>query len=347
MNISIAIADKNEIYLERLVEVLQEYEDLSISIFTDTEILEKTLQSKKFDVLLFDPDISEKKLSFYNIKMAMCLYSEEAHNTILYVDCEKTIKYQRISKIYKDIIKVFANKAGYIPDFENSQSAKILAVYSPVGGSGKTTIALALANIISSMGNNVLSLCMEQLDSSSCVNIHSEEKEGITVLLESLDESSNFELKLKGITQKGANGISYIEGFERIVDYNSVSKEEIGLVLEKIVRFGNYDVVVVDMESRLDDIGHAIFEMADKIVVVENTGNIADKKMSMFARQALTCEHIGKMFKISNFVVNGIDNKNEFDVPCIANIPDYGSRELKYYIQAITEKALINTSFLL
>lgn len=347
MNISIAIADKNEIYLERLVEVLQEYEDLSVSIFTDVDILERTLQSKKFDVLLFDPDISDEKISFYNTKLAMCLYSEEAQNTVLYTECEKTIKYQRISRIYKDIIKAFADKAGYIPDFVNSKSAKLLAVYSPVGGSGKTTIALALANMLSSMGNSVLSLCMEQLDSSSCMNIHTEEKEGITVLLESLDETTNFELKMKGITQKNAEGISYIEGFERIVDYNSISKEEISTVLEKIIKYGNFDVVVVDMESRLDDIGYAIFDQADKIVIIENTGEISEKKMEMFAQQALACEYIGKMCKIANFMEKFGNSENNLDVPYIGKIPNYGKKELKYHIQMISGKSLINTNFLL
>lgn len=84
MNISIAIADTNELYLERLLEVLQEYEELSVSIFTDVQFLEKTLQLKNFDIVLFDPDIAEEKIDFYNTKLSVCLYSGEAKNTALY-----------------------------------------------------------------------------------------------------------------------------------------------------------------------------------------------------------------------------------------------------------------------
>lgn len=342
MNISIAIADTNRDYLERLGAVLQEYEDLSVSIFTSAEILERTLQSKRFDIVLFDPDLSDAKIAFYNTKLAICLYSEDARNTALYSECSKVIKFQRISKLYKDIIKEYADKAGYVPDFDSSQNTKMIAVYSPIGGSGKTTIALTLASMFSSLGENVMFLNMEQLDSASCVNVHVEDADGITVLLESLDENTNFGLKLKGITQKGLNGMSYIEGFERIVDFNSISKEEVQTVLEKIIRYGNYDVVIVDMESRLDDIGQAVFEQADKIIVVEKSGEIAIRKMNLFAQQAIACEYEGKMCKIINFAENNTKSENQLDVPCVGKVYNYGNQSLKNIIQMISTKAAIN-----
>lgn len=341
MNISIAIADTNQLYIERLVEVLQEYEELSVSIFTNASLLEKTLASKNFDIVLFDPDITDEKIAFFNVKLPICMYSRDAKNIALYKECEKVIKYQRISKIYKDVIKAYADKAGYTPDFENSKSTKMISVYSPIGGSGKTTVALTLASIFSTMGQNVLLLNMEQLDSSSCVNPHTEEKDGITLLFEALDENTNFSLKMKGITQKGLNDISYVEGFERIVDYNSVSGEEMKAVLERITKYGNYGIVIVDMESRLDDLGQAVFEISDKIVVVERPGEIACRKMKMFAQQAIACEYQEKMCKILNFSDNS-PNENYLDVPYVGNIRNFGNQTLKNMVQLIATKAVIN-----
>lgn len=347
MNISIAIADVNRDYIERLVEVLQEYEELSVSMFTSAELLEQALQNKRFDIVLFDPDISDRKLSFYNTKLSVCLYSDEAQNAMLYADSAKVIKYQRISKIYKDIVKAYADKAGYLAAFDSAKSTNVVAVYSPVGGSGKTTIALSVASKLLSYGNEVLFLGMEQLDSACCVNPHSEEPDGITVLLEALNENVNFELKFKGLVKKGLNGISYIEGFERFVDYNTITKEEVGALIDKIRKCGICDVLIIDMESRMDAINQEILEMADNIVVVDRSGDVATWKMNMFAQQALTCEYRSKMCKVTNFADNTAGADNQLNVPNIGSIPNVGNRALRDVVQLIASKDILNLSNIL
>lgn len=347
MNISIAVADVNMVYLEKLVEVLQEYEDLSVSMYTNAKILEQELQSKRYDIVLFDPDISESRMVFSNVKLAVCLYSEDAGNSSLYADYEKVMKYQRISMIYKEVIKLYADKAGYRADFNNEQSSKIVAVYSPVGGSGKTTVALSLASKFSNRGKRVLFLSMEQLDSSAYFNPHTEETDCITGLLEAVSENANMELKLKGILKSGLNGMAYVEGFERIVDFNIVSKEEASELLEKIRKYASAEVIVVDMESRLDAIGYAVFEKADHVVVVERPGEIPTQKINMFAQQAVVVEHSRKMLKLCNFADKNVKTDNQLQLPGIGSIFNYGNQSSKNIIQSIITKCIINEDVLL
>lgn len=57
MILKIAIADSNEEYVSRILSVLEEYEDLNLSVFTDENTLEQALMSQKFDVLLFDASV--------------------------------------------------------------------------------------------------------------------------------------------------------------------------------------------------------------------------------------------------------------------------------------------------
>lgn len=341
MNISVAIADTNREYLKRLVEVLQEHEELSVSVFTSAEKLVQALETSRFDIVLFDPDISEDKLKFYNAKLWMCLYSEDAQNTALYSECEKVIKYQRVSKLYKEVIKAYADKAGYMAAFDYSQNTKIVAVYSPIGGSGKTTLALAIASKYAVQGENVLYMNTEQLDSSSCLESHERDSDDVTVLLEAVAEKSNFELKLKGIIKKGLNGISFIEGFERFVDYNTVTKTEFVEIIEKIRRNGEFDVVVIDMGTAMDEINQTVFEQSDGIVLVDKPGDIETKKMEMFRQQALTREHLGKMYMISNFVDRKEMQNSQMDISAIGNVRNYGKQPLKNLIQLIIAKETI------
>ncbi|MCM1120913.1 MAG: AAA family ATPase [bacterium] len=346
MNISIAIADSNREYVERLSEVLQQYAELSISIYYNGQKLQEDMNPKNveaepghrkrkhFDIVLFDPDVSEEKLDFSNVKLPVCLYSDEANNRSWYGDCAKVLKYQRISNIYKEFIREYADKAGYSADFDHSQDTNMIAVYSPAGGSGKTTMALAIASRLASMGKTVLFISAEQLSSSSYVN--KKQEEGITALVDgAADEHTNFELKIKGIMKQGMNGMYYVEGFDRIVDYDAVTGNEMTDVLNKIKRCGICDVMVIDMESNLDLIGRAVISLADRIVVVEKTGELPGMKMNLFARQAIVSEYREKMRKICNFAESNSVYSAEMDFEIVGTVHNYGNLQLKNVIQTI------------
>lgn len=334
MNISIAIADLNLEYIERLSEVLQQYEELTIHIYTSGYKLQAAIEKNRFDVVLFDPDISEERLVFPGVKLPICLYSDEAHNRSMYADFAKVVKYQRVSNIYKEIIREYADKAGYSADFDNSKNTGILAVYSPVGGSGKTTIALTVASKLVSQGKAVLFISAEQLNSSLCLNAKRED--GVTALVEAVaDERVNFELKVKGIMKSGVNGMYYLEGFDRIVDYSAVTGDEFAEVLNRIRRGGFCNVVVVDMESNLDSISRSVIETADKVLVVEKAGELPAVKMNLFAQQTFTHEHRDKMMIVHNFAENNSVYSDQLAVPVVGTVHNYGNLQLKNVIQAI------------
>ena len=334
MNISIAIADTDREYVERLSEVLQQYNDLTIRIFTSAEKLKAAMEGNHIDVVLFDPDISGEMLVFPGVKLPMCLYSDESRNRSMYADFAKVAKYQRISNIYKELVREYADKAGYSADFNNMQNTKLIAVYSPVGGSGKTTVALSLASKYVSRGKTALFLSMEQLCSSSCVNPKLEE--GITALVAgAADEHVNFELKLKGLMKQGMNGMFYLEGFERIVDYDAVTGGEMEDILDRMKRCNVCDILVVDMESALDSIGKAVLDAADKIVIVEKTGELSNLKMNLFAQQALVAEYENKMVTVRNFAENNSVYSAGWNLPVAGLVHNYGNLPLKNILQAI------------
>ena len=218
MNISVAIASSDREYMERLSEALGQYEELAIHVYTGRETLTAAMESNHFDVLLFDPDLSEDRLPFQHVELPICLYSDEAKNTGLYPEEVKTEKYQRVSNIYKQIIREYAERAGEALEPDRSQKTVCIAVYSPIGGSGKTAASLAVGSRLAKQGKSVLFFSAEQLDSSSYINPRKEE--GLVALIEAAsDKKVNFELKLKGLLKTGNGGISYLEGFERLADF--------------------------------------------------------------------------------------------------------------------------------
>ena len=336
MNISVIIADKNMDYLSRISEFLQQYDNLTISICSDGDKFQSIIDAGRYDVALFDPDISEDRIIFGNVKLALCLYSDEARNLGLYTDMTKVMKYQRISHIYKNIVREYADKAGYAADFDKSQNTHIISVFSPIGGSGKTVIALAVASGLVGIGKSALFVSMEQLSSS--VEVNAKYENGLISLIEAASEPEDkvdFGSKVIGLAKEGMNGMSYVEGFDRIVDYDAVSSDDIEAVLTRIKRAGLYDYIVVDLESRLGDIEKSVISLSDHIVVVERPGELPSKKMQLFAEQAVTGEYKGKMVRVGNFAENNSSYTVTFDAPIISLVHNYGNLPLRNMIGAI------------
>ena len=334
MNISIAIADLDKDYIYRLTEVLQQNRDLSISAFTSFEKLQAALERTHYDVLLFDPDISGERIRLSGVKLALCLYSEECVNASLYADCPKVLKYQRVSNIYKCILKEYADKAGYSVELGNRINTKLIGVYSPIGGAGKTTVALALTCRLKLIGNTALFLSTEQMESASLVNEH--EEEGIAALVEAVgNENVNFKVKLAAISRHGLDDIDYLAGFIKLVDYEAVTEEEIREVLRLIKRESDYQYVVIDMDTNLDRVNKTVFEEVDQILLVEKPGEIPNCKMDIFMKQVLAQEQKNKLLLLHNFAENNSVYGKEQGIPVIGKIHNYGNLSFKNIIHAV------------
>ncbi len=334
MNISMAIADLNKEYLYRLTEILQQNRELNISVFTSLENLQEAMDKTRFDVLLFDPDISVERISLSRVKLAVCLYSDECRNIDNYRDCKKVLKYQRVSNIYKYVLGEYADKAGYSLELNSQTNTKLIGIYSPVGGAGKTAFSLALACKLKLLGNKVLFFSTEQYDSSSVINEY--EEEGITALVEAVnDESINFKIKLTAVTRHGLENMDYLSGFTKLVDYEAVTEDEITRVLQSLKSYSDYQYIVIDMDSNLDIINAVVFDSVDQIVLVEKPGEISARKMQIFMEQVTVQEQRDKMLVVHNLAESNSVYYKGTDIPVIGSIHNYGTLNLRNTIQAM------------
>lgn len=341
MNILLAIADSDRDYLKKISEELQGYQDLTIHVYTSADKLETAMESETFDVLMFDPDLSDARINFSKVKMPICLYSEEAEKTSLYKECARISKYQRISRIYKEMIQAYAEKAGYSYETDHSGHMKVVAVYSPIGGSGKTTAALSIAGQAAKKGKQVLFLSLEALGSSAILNTYQEP--GIVALTEAAsDKNVNFELKIKGLVKQGTNQMYYVEGFERLADYHAVSGEEIENVIKQIQKSGVCDYLIVDLDSNSGAIEMAVMKLADKIVITEKPGELCSMKMQLFLQQGIVNEHKKKMLLIRNFAENNISYCSQNELEEAGLIHNYGNLQLKNTLHAIEKNGEID-----
>jgi cellulose biosynthesis protein BcsQ len=336
MVIKVAIADTNEEYIERLSNGLQKYKDFYISVYTDKKGIEGALQTKRFDVILFSPDMYNSQITLQKSTLALMLFDE---SEFIPEDCRSFScikKYQRISSIYKRILELYADICQSFSVSGNGKTV-LTAVYSPIGGSGKTTVSCALANYLSLNGKKVLYLNFEEVASDNCYFPQSDGK-SMSDLMGYIESDINFGIKLQGIQQMKKENLYYINHFKSPNDLYEITDNEIEELFSKIINSDLYDNVIVDMGGYLDHKAIKVFDSVENIVVVDKNDVAGRIKMDTFMSQAHIMNEYGyKMIRIINFGRKATGDAND-KIKLVEVVENIQSMEPEKIIGAMTER---------
>jgi len=319
MIIKMAVADKNVEYVERILSVLEGYEDLSLSVYTEKGALEQALAVRNFDVLLFDCSVYEGQVQLRDSTLAVMLLDESVSVPETCRDFRKIHKYQRISRIYQQVLSLYAEICDDAGSVVGQGGTISIAYYSPVGGAGKTTLALAAATRLAMQGSRVLYLNLEEIASEDCY-LPQNAKKGLSELVTCLGQKMNFSMKIQGLLQSKIEGLFYLNHFDSPNDIYELTGEEVTELLEQFSRSGLFDVLVLDLGIVLDTKLLHVFEFADKILLVEKADAIAVRKMGTFLAQAHIINEYGrKMYRVLNFDM-GRGSAIQTQIPLIGKV---------------------------
>ncbi len=341
MMIRMAIADSNEEYIQRLVSVLEDYEGLTLSVYTQTQALETALATRKFDIILFDASIYDGQTALGRSSLAILLLDESKGVPESCRDLPKVRKYQRISRIYQQVIELYAEIAGETGSVLGQKSVSLITFYSPVGGSGKTTAALVTATKLARKGLNTLYVNFEEIASEDCYLPQTGDK-GMSEVAASLGSGVNFKMKIQSLLQTKMENLVYINHFDSPNDVEELSGEEMTELLDQMSKTGIFDYIVVDMGVALNQKLLSVFEISQKIVLVERPGSIGAKKMERFLSQAHIINNYGrKMCRLLNFD-NGHAPEFDTEIPRIGRIGTAQNMDCAQLIGALANSSSIH-----
>ena len=305
MIIRIACADTNTEYLERLIDVLEDSAELHLSMYSDAAILRENAFLGRFDVLLLDPSMYSRDLPIDKIPVTIMLAGE---NRIPY-ECETLPairKYQHIANIRRDILEICSKN----PKFGGTSngpggSAAVVAVYSPIGGAGKTTAALVAAARLAVHGKRALYINLEHFSSDGFYLPSQSSDSGLSAIMEQLGEKG-VDLFMKSCIRTKADNFFYIKHFDSPNDWTVMTGEECSALLVLLRQSGAFDVIIADLDSAYDEKTAAVFNAADKILLVDRADKIGVQKMEAFLAQThITDEYQLKMKRLSNYAAPG------------------------------------------
>jgi len=322
--LNLVIADTDEGYVRNVVNhLMTNYLDkLRVSSFTRRELLYDFLSGlNKVDVLLISPDMYSKDLPIDSDTKVFLLTKGEPSSKgagIDYVD-KHQVGDEFVNKLVgmffegevekKEEPVVMESIAGKnVADEDNTGEditvedisgedtvveeepfrdveTKVVAIYSPIGGSGKTTVAVNSAVHCAKKGLEVFYLNLENFQSTP-LYFNCKKERNLSELLRCLKQGRNVAAKIRQIKQKDADyGVHYFVPPEMSVDLKEMDSDEINVLINAFRSMRFYDIVIVDMSSELDDKNIALLNSADEVIMVLAQDAVSNVKAEYVSEQ--------------------------------------------------------------
>lgn len=296
MKIRLLIATGDSGYAEHLSRVLADkYAGIfEVGVCSAVERLAGLLTNNKYDAALIEPSFAgSADLGSIRLPLLLCdespLHARNAENV------GKVKKYQRISNIAGIVLESYAELGTGAYGFSENR-AHITAVWSPCGGTGKTTVALAYAARKVAAGKQTTYLDLEDFSSTSAYFV--EHGKSISTVFEKLE--ADVPMMLLGIRQRDSGtGITYFCGPDNYDDMNILTADDLAVLIQSCAM--NADEVVVDLSSRCDEKTWKIFDLAATVLLVCDPSSTSQVKLNQFMKQHNIAQGIqNKSVLISN-----------------------------------------------
>lgn len=286
--INIVIADCDKAYVNRLVNYIAEKNNqLNISFFTEMRSMVGYISDKanNINILLFSGDMYCPEIDSVKISTKLML-SDGAYAT--QEKYETINKYQRADDFINEVLIKYAADTGNVGAIsgERTDGTRIIAVYSPVGGCGKTALALALARLCAVNDKKTLYLNYEKINSTAGLFEKVGKYTMSEILLEAKSTGGNPGIK----TTMCANledeaGFYYIDPPECAEEYNEVSGKETAKIISSIREINQFDVVVIDMDSGYTETNFLVLSECDCVVMPFTSKKVSVDKIRYFINE--------------------------------------------------------------
>ena len=287
---SVVIYDSDEFFLDMMERYLLSRNDIDAFIFSKEESLKKFFgsRSEKVNVVLLNSIelLTREVKENSNIQMILGDYEGD-------IDGIKVInKYQKTKNMMENVLLEYAQVSGDISSLTGNKMSKSIAFFSPVGGSGKTTLAFIAAQILSSVGKKTLYVNLENINSTAFILPEGGNGNMSKVFLSVSTKSGKTALSILSSRVSTPGGWHYFSCPESVMEINEMEASHITSLMQEIDNLREYDFVIYDLSSDLSEINLAVLKEANMNIMpfLNNTFSMG-KIDSLYKDPQINNEH--------------------------------------------------------
>lgn len=292
LKLNLLIADYDQAYVERLTHYLNNHEShrFSISCVTSEEAMEIYLRKRgnHLDIALVHPSLS--KTIGKGTTITTVLLSDGRVN-ILDKGKHTISKFMRGDLIASKLIDIYTEAhPEHMYLNRSNESMKSIAVFSPLGGVGKSLISAAIAITARNMGKETFYLNLEDGCSTSCY-FNGDGFPSVSELIYYLKEKQDqVNAKIDSLAFKDpATGVKSFAPPEALTDIAELTEKEIEQLILNVMQTSN-DLVIMDLTNQLSAKNMKALELAHEILLIGVPTPAGKKRMDQFVRHLAVME---------------------------------------------------------
>jgi hypothetical protein len=293
----VVLADTDERYLMPLeLKFIEEFEDkANIQVISDKEYFKSYFSTlQKVDILVINEMLYTRDLEKHSIANLFILTESNGINSTEDMSIKKIYKYTSVKEIFNELMSKTSTKS--LRPINQKEDNKVLMVYSPSGGAGKTTLALGISAAIAKCHKRVLYLNTETL------------------------QKYNFMLRNNGfcphgfekhMIQRNENIIDYlpevvgVELFDYVLPFRqspsslNINMDHYKHLIEAVRVSGQYDYIVVDSSSDFTSEKTMMMSYCDKVMIITGQDAVSVSKLDSLLAN-IDCSDNNKFMFVCN-----------------------------------------------
>lgn len=317
--LNLIIADVDEAYAKGLSEYIGSHHSsaFSISCFTKVDAFHEIMKRKPpAEVLMVSPEFYEISAGCDYIRLRLLLSDGSLKQE--YLDFQIIDKFNTGEKLLSEILHLYSivePVKAKLPD--QNKPVRIISVYSPAGGAGKTTIAASMAIQGSDKGKRMFYLNLEPVQSTGAFFDTNSTRNLSYVFYYLKDKNNNFPMKLEGIKVRDAGtGVDCFSPPENLFEYGEIEADDLEKLINGIKGMGSYDFIIIDMSCAFDRKSQRVFTLCDHIVLVITEEPASVLKYGLLQKELEKLEN-GRQDNIADKLLTVInrDKESSTDIP--------------------------------
>lgn len=297
--LNLVLGDVDERYIEGLSKFIRStyLNKFTVNEFTQKKSMDTYIDGNigEINVLLITPEFISDEINMQKIGIIIILLESNKPEEINGFPCIN--KYQPGEVILNNILEIYSCSNPNVGSILNgSKETTLISVFSPMGGSGKTTISITLSALLAKVGLKVLFLNLETINSSPFFIKNSIHDKGLSNLLFYLkDKRKSLSTKIEALKYYDSDlGISYFSPADFSLEMDELTETDVSKLFFELKEIGQFDAIITDTDSVLNKRNLSVLNSSDFIIMPVIQNAMAKFKLDMFKKELRKISNLGE-----------------------------------------------------
>ena len=279
------------------------FEKVELEIITDNEYFETLFSTpQRADILIVSEELYSQSMQRHNISHIFVMNEQYEDEQTADLNVNHIFKYTSIKEIFNEITSKSANVLKL--DKVAKQETQVVLFYSASGGAGKTTVAMGVSASLTKNYKRVLYINAARLQVFQQMLENHSAITAAEVYAKLASATENIYSDIKHVIRKEL--FSYIPPFKAALMSLGINYSVYEKIIVSAKKSGDYDFIIVDADVSFDEDKAALFNIADKVMVITN-----QSLASVLATNILVANINGASTEKYIFICNDFDKEED------------------------------------